>query len=203
MKVIDEKVLIKRAKNGEMTAFEALVNAYERRIYSLALRSTNSKEDAADITQEVFLKVYKSLSSFKEESGFSTWLYKITVNQCVDFARKKKDVSIQSIDDENVLKIKDDFKDNLPEEALEKSEIRKEIDIALAMVSEEHRNVIIMCDVAGMRYSDIAKILSIEEGTVKSRISRARAAIRKILIERGNIFLPSSSKQLERRRENA
>ena len=80
---------------------------------------------------------------------------------------------------------------------------RQELDIALSMVSEEHRKIVILRDVAGMTYADIASALSIEEGTVKSRLARARAALRKILIERGNISLPSTSKQTGRRREDA
>ena len=195
-----EDVLIKRAKNGEVAAFEALVSAYERRVYTLAIRSTNSHEDALDITQEVFLKAYKSISSFRGDSGFSTWLYRITMNQCVDFARRKKNITVQSIDDDNLLQLPDTKESNQPEHSLEKSELRKELDTALDMVSQEHRAVVIMRDVVGMKYS---KTLEVEEGTVKSRLARARSALRKILIERGNISLPSTSKQSERRRENA
>ena len=198
-----EDVLIKRAKKGEMAAFEALVSAYERRVYTLALRSTNSHEDALDITQEVFLKAYKGLPSCRGESRFSTWLYRITMNKCVDFARSKKNVAVEPIDDEKILQLPDFKEKNQPEKSLEKTELREEIDVALNMISEEHRKVVILRGVAGMKYSDIAKALSIEEGTVKSRIARARSALRKILIDRGNISLPSSSKQSERRREDA
>ena len=108
-----------------------------------------------------------------------------------------------SIDDEKILQLPDFKEKNQPEKSLEKTDLREEIDIALNMISEEHRKVVILRDVAGMKYSDIAKALSIEEGTVKSRIARARSALRKILIDRGNISLPSSSKQSERRREDA
>ena len=198
-----EDVLIKRAKKGEMAAFEALVSAYERRVYTLALRSTNSHEDALDITQEVFLKAYKALPSFRGESEFSTWLYRITMNKCVDFARSKKNITLESIDDEKVVELQDLKEKNQPEKSFEKTELREEIDIALNMISEEHRKVVVLRDVAGMKYADIAKALSIEEGTVKSRIARAREALRKILIDRGNISLPSTSKQSERRREDA
>ena len=111
--------------------------------------------------------------------------------------------SIKPIDDEKILQLPDFKEKNQPEKSLEKTELREEIDIALNMISEEHRKVVILRDVAGMKYSDIAKALSIEEGTVKSRIARARSALRKILIDRGNISLPSSSKQSERRREDA
>ncbi|MGN1009164.1 MAG: RNA polymerase sigma factor [Butyricicoccus sp.] len=196
-----EKVLIQRAKKGEMAAFESLVTAYERRVYSLALRSTGSEADAADITQEVFLRAYHALDSFRGDSGFSTWLYRVTANLCVDYARKSRPVD--SLDDELVIEVPETRGEHQPEAALESSELRRELDIALSMVSEEHRKIVILRDVAGMSYADIAAALELEEGTVKSRLARARAALRKILIERGNISLPSASKQTERRREDA
>lgn len=198
-----EKILLQRARKGEMAAFEALVSAYERRVYSLALRSTGSEADAADVTQEVFLRAYRSLDTFRGESGFSTWLYRITTNLCVDLARKNNAVQTGSLDDESAVEVPDTRGSNQPEAALESSELRRELDTALSMVSEDHRKIVILRDVAGMSYADIAAALGLEEGTVKSRLARARAALRKILIERGNIPLPSSSKQTERRREDA
>lgn len=198
-----EKILLQRARKGEMAAFESLVSAYERRVYSLALRSTGSEADAADVTQEVFLRAYRSLDTFRGESGFSTWLYRITTNLCVDLARKNSAVQTGSLDDEPAVEVPDMHAGRQPEEALENSELRRELDTALSMVSEDHRKIVILRDVAGMSYADIAAALGLEEGTVKSRLARARAALRKILIERGNIPLPSSSKQTERRREDA
>lgn len=196
-----EKVLLQRAKKGEMAAFESLVTAYERRVYSLALRSTGSEADAADITQEVFLRAYRSLDTFRGESGFSTWLYRITVNLCVDLARKNNPAG--SLDDEQALEAPETRGAYQPETALANSELRRELDAALSLVSEEHRKIVILRDVAGMSYADIAAALELEEGTVKSRLARARAALRKILIERGNISLPSASKQTEMGAGNA
>ena len=196
-----EKVLLQRAKKGEMAAFESLVTAYERRVYSLALRSTGSEADAADIAQEVFLRAYRSLDTFRGESGFSTWLYRITVNLCVDLARKNNPAG--SLDDEQALEAPETRGAYQPETALANSELRRELDAALSLVSEEHRKIVILRDVAGMSYADIAAALELEEGTVKSRLARARAALRKILIERGNISLPSASKQTERGAGNA
>lgn len=196
-----EKVLLQRAKKGEMAAFESLVTAYERRVYSLALRTTGSEADAADITQEVFLRAYRSLDTFRGESGFSTWLYRITVNLCVDLARKNNPA--ESLDDEQALEAPETRGAYQPETALANSELRRELDAALSLVSEEHRKIVILRDVAGMSYADIAAALELEEGTVKSRLARARAALRKILIERGNISLPSAPKQTERGAGNA
>ncbi len=181
-----EKILIQRAKKGEIAAFESLVTAYERRVYSLALRSTGSLEDAADIAQEVFLHAYRSLDSFRGDSGFSTWLYRITMNLCVDFARKNT-AQPQSLDQQTADQIEETHPARQPEIALANSELRRELDAALNMVSEEHRKIVILRDVAGMSYADIGAALGLSEGTVKSRLARARAALRKILLERGNI----------------
>lgn len=198
-----EKVLIARAKKGEIAAFESLMTAYENRIYSLALRSTGSEQDAADITQEVFLRAWKNLDSFRGDSSLSTWLYRVTSNLCVDFARKKAAGGMPtSIDDEEspAADFVDPSRMGQPEAAAENSELREELHFALAQLSEEHRRVILLRDVAGMTYTDVARTLGLEEGTVKSRLARARAGLRKILLERGNISLSASSKQAEGRR---
>lgn len=198
-----EKVLIARAKKGEIAAFESLMTAYENRIYSLALRSTGSEQDAADITQEVFLRAWKNLDSFRGDSSLSTWLYRVTSNLCVDFARKKAAEGMPtSIDDEEspAADLADPSRMAQPEAAAENSELREELQFALAQLSEEHRRVVLLRDVAGMTYTDIARTLGLEEGTVKSRLARARASLRKILLERGNISLSASSKQAEGRR---
>lgn len=198
-----EKVLLARAKKGEIAAFESLMTAYENRIYSLALRSTGSEQDAADITQEVFLRAWKNLDSFRGDSSLSTWLYRVTSNLCVDFARKKAAEGMPtSIDDEEspAADLADPSRMAQPEAAAENSELREELQLALAQLSEEHRRVVLLRDVAGMTYTDIARTLGLEEGTVKSRLARARASLRKILLERGNISLSASSKQAEGRR---
>lgn len=198
-----EKVLLARAKKGEIAAFESLMTAYENRIYSLALRSTGSEQDAADITQEVFLRAWKNLDSFRGDSSLSTWLYRVTSNLCVDFARKKAAEGMPtSIDDEEspAADLVDASRMAQPEAAAENSELREELQFALAQLSEEHRRVVLLRDVAGMTYTDIARTLGLEEGTVKSRLARARASLRKILLERGNISLSASSKQAEGRR---
>ena len=119
------------------------------------------------------------------------------------FGAQKNTSPTEPLDIEAAAQLPETDQNRQPEKALENNELRKELDIALSLVSEEHRKIVILRDVAGMNYADIAAALSIEEGTVKSRLARARAALRKILIERGNISLPSSSKQTGRRREDA
>lgn len=198
-----EKVLLARAKKGEIAAFESLMTAYENRVYTLALRSTGSEQDAADITQEVFLRAWKSLDSFRGDSSLSTWLYRVTSNLCVDFARKRAvESGTASIDDAEspAASIADPSRTIQPEQAVENQELREELQYAIAQLSEEHREVVLLRDVAGLAYTEIARTLGVEEGTVKSRLARARNSLRKILLERGNISLPASSKLAEGRR---
>ncbi len=198
-----EKVLLARAKKGEIAAFESLMTAYENRVYTLALRSTGSEQDAADITQEVFLRAWKSLESFRGDSSLSTWLYRVTSNICVDFARKRAAESgMASIDDAEspAASVADPSRAIQPEQAVENQELREELQYALSQLSEEHREVVLLRDVAGLAYTEIARTLGLEDGTVKSRLARARNSLRKILLERGNISLPTSSKQTEGRR---
>lgn len=192
-----EKVLLARAKKGELAAFESIVTTYENRVFSLALRSTGSEADAADITQEVFLRLWKGIKDFRGDSSLSTWLYRVCANLCVDLARKRavEAGAVSLDDDENLLTELPDHSDSgRPETVLEKNEVARELQVCLAMLSEEHRRIVTLRDVAGMSYADIAAALDLEEGTVKSRLARARAALRKILMQRGNISLPSSSK---------
>ncbi len=199
----EEKVWIQRAQKGDAAAFEQLVTAYERKVYALALRSTGSEADAADLTQEVFLRAWRSLNSFRGDSTVSTWLYRITMNICIDFSRKKSLQLVPLADEEgNELPLPDRRTTNSPEAALENQELSRELNTALKQLTPEHRQAILLRDVSGLTYQEIGRMLALEEGTVKSRLARARRNLRNILIKRGNISLPSASKEHERRQEN-
>lgn len=193
---MDDKHIVAQARRGDLSAFEELVIRYEKRVYAIALRSSGSPEDAADITQEVFLKVWRSMESFRGDSGFSTWLFRITMNLCVDHARRRQTQPqtqplVQGEEDDE-RPIPDTAL--TPEEHLENSELGRELAAALDEVSDEHRRIVLLRDVSGMSYTEIAEVLEISEGTVKSRLSRARIALRKILLKRGNLFHLSPSK---------
>ena len=193
---MDDKHIVAQARRGDLSAFEELVTRYEKRVYAIALRSSGSPEDAADITQEVFLKAWRSMESFRGDSGFATWLFRITMNMCVDHARRRQTQPqtqplVQGEEDDE-RPIPDTAP--TPEEHLENSELGRELAAALDEVSDEHRRIVLLRDVSGMSYTEIAEVLEISEGTVKSRLSRARIALRKILLKRGNLFHLSPSK---------
>lgn len=191
---MDEKHILTRARRGETAAFEELVRLYEKRVYAVALRSSGNPEDAADIVQEVFLRAWRSIESFRGDSGFSTWLFRITMNLCVDHARHKHaQPQTQPIvtDDETERPLPDPAP--TPEEHLDNCELGRELAAALEEISEEHRRIVLLRDVSGMSYTEIAEVLEISEGTVKSRLSRARIALRKVLLSRGNILQSAAS----------
>ena len=191
---MDEKHILARARRGDLHAFEELVRLYEKRVYAVALRSSGSPEDAEDITQEVFLRAWRSIESFRGDSGFSTWLFRITMNLCVDFARHKHaQPQTQPLvigEEDSERPIPDTAP--TPEEHLDNRELGRELAAALDEVSEEHRRIVLLRDVSGLSYTEIAEVLEISEGTVKSRLSRARIALRTVLLRRGNL-LPSAA----------
>ncbi len=174
-----EKEWIRRAKHGDMDAFEKLILQHEKIVYNLAFRMMYHSEDAKDISQEVFLKAYRNIGNFDERASFSTWLYRITYNTCIDEMRRQKGKQNYSIEDEfenedGVMQRQVADSGDTPEEAILKKEQRAEILQALDTLSEEHKMAIILRDVKGLSYEEIAEILQISLGTVKSRISRAR-----------------------------
>jgi RNA polymerase sigma-70 factor (ECF subfamily) len=179
-----EKDLLRRAKDGDIQAFEALIAEYQTVVFSVALRIFQNREDAADMAQEALIKAYKNISRFEGKSKFSTWLYKITYNVCIDELRKKKKTEITSIDaafenGDSKLRLTDTAPS--PEEALENKELSQTIYSAIDSLSEEHRIAIILRDANGYSYEEIAEIQCCTLGTVKSRINRARRRLKEIL----------------------
>lgn len=195
MKPEDEKTAVEKAKNGDERAFEALVTQYERLVYAIAFKLLGNGPDAEDATQETFIRVYRSLPSFRGESKFSVWLYRLTNNVCVDMLRRKNvpSVSLSADDDDGAIAIPDARFS--PESELEKKQLRQAVERALASLPEPYRQALVLREMAGQRYEEIAQTLDIDIGTVKSRIFRARRRLCAILSRDGNFFDGSPSKK--------
>ncbi|WP_236904913.1 RNA polymerase sigma factor [Clostridium formicaceticum] len=182
-----EDVLIEKAKKGDVESFELLIGAYQKKAFNIAYRILGNLEDANDMTQEALVKVYRSIHNFKGNSSFSTWLYSIVNNVCIDFIRKNKKTKLLYIDGQQeegayTKELPDEM--NTPECLFEKNEVKKMIHDAINQLNYEQRKIIVLRDIQGFSYQEIAEILDISVGTVKSRINRGRNHL-KLLIGEG------------------
>jgi len=184
----NEKELIKKAKNGDTDSFEALILSCKEKAYNIALRYVQNEEDALDVLQESFIKIYRHLSKFNEQSRFDTWVYRIVVNTCNDMLRKNKKITYldqvykNEEDEEIVVEIADNSAG--PEELLERKEEGSYIFDCLNKLNDEHREIVVLRDINGFSYEEIAEILDCSIGTVKSKISRARHKFKEIYFGR-------------------
>ncbi len=186
---MDEQKLISLAQNGDQSAFEQLLDRYQKTVYHQAFRLLNDPEDAADVTQEVFIKVWKHLPSFRGESGFATWLYRLTDNAAIDLIRReKKRQGDSSLDDEENAAIFPADPAPTPQQAVEQKELKQAVAEGLQQLSEEHRRILVMREINGLSYEEIGAILDLSPGTVKSRLARARISLAKFLQKTGNFF---------------
>ncbi len=196
-----ERELVLQAQKGDQEAFEQLVLASQDRVYTLCLRMTGDREDALDLAQETFLNAWRGLPSFQGNSSFATWVYRLASNACIDFLRRRKrrqqGESSHSLDDEETPLPEPVDPRGTPEEELERRELRRAVERGLQALPERHRQVLVMRELSGLSYQEIAAVLELDLGTVKSRIARARLALKKILIQEGNFFAPSPSKKAE------
>lgn len=174
--------LVERALDNDLAAFEQLVSRYQNKITAFAARMLNDRDEAEDVAQEVFIKAYRSLDSFRGASSFSTWLYRIATNLCIDRVRMKKRRPQQAYSlDEPFDKEEDsggrDVADETyePSGQVERDELRQQVRTTVAEMPEKLREVLVMCDIQGMAYEQIAEILKVPIGTVKSRLFHARA----------------------------
>ncbi len=181
-----DELLVERAKRGDVAAFEQLISQYEKKVYNLAYRLTGSHEDASDVAQEAFIRVYNSLPEFRGDSSFATWLYRIVNNVGMDELRKRKRQRVTSLDDTVTVddgEISRQLADGAdgPEQALERVETQRAVQESINSLDEEYRMVVVMCDLQGYSYNEIAETLGINLGTVKSRLHRARQALKEKL----------------------
>ncbi|MGM0378451.1 MAG: RNA polymerase sigma factor [Bacillota bacterium] len=173
--------LIKKASNGDIKAFEQLIKKYQKYAYNISLKYMKDTQDAQDVTQDALIKIYKNLNNFNMNSKFSTWLYRIVVNTSKDALKKrnKKQDEID-IDSEYENSRLQDLKYE-PLKEMENKVLKKKLEDAIDILDLKYREVIILCDQKDFSYEEISKILDIPIGTVRSRISRGRKKLRKII----------------------
>ena len=187
---IDDGALIRQCQLGDLKATEGLIIRYQDRVFNVIMKIVGNRDDAAELTQETFVKVIEKIGTFKAQSSFYTWLFRVAVNTALNFCRKRFRVTTQSLDavvggdGENCRKLGDFLVDKSeidPVELAQKKETAQLITAALGKLSESHRVMIILRDIEGMSYGEVSATLGVELGTVRSRISRARSEMRKIL----------------------
>lgn len=195
----EENILIAQVQNGDSASFEKLVLENQTKVYNLALRMVGSEQDAYDMSQEAFIKAYNSIALFRGDSRFSVWLYRLTTNVCLDFLRSEGRRAHGSLtyiseeEDEKELEIPDDRFS--PETLMEKKELREAVNKGLMSLPKDYRAILLLREIDGLSYEEIAEALSLEEGTVKSRIFRARKRLCAILTDDGNFSQGLSSKK--------
>lgn len=199
MTIEEENDAVRRVLDGDADAFSPLVEAYQKNVYNLALRMTGNSEDALDMAQEAFIRAYNSLSSFRGDSKFSVWLYRIVSNVCLDFLRARKGRAAVSLSqtgpdgEDAALEIPDERA--LPEAELERALTRDAVRRGLQALPDDQREILLLREIQGLSYEEIAAALSLEGGTVKSRIFRARKKLCAYLLADGNISEVVSSTQ--------
>lgn len=184
----EDERLVEKALDGDAGAFETLMEKYERKMYAVALRMCANREDAQDCLQDAMLRIYKALPSFKGQSSFFTWVYRITMNTCLDDLRRKKVRQATSVDQLIELGWSPTDEEDTPERHHDRSELRRNLSKAISLLPEEMRAAVILRDIQGFSYDEIAETLNTNVGTVKSRISRGREKLREILSKEAELF---------------
>ncbi len=185
--VQNERILIDRICSGDHSAFYDLVGRYKKKIYYLAYDITGDHHEAEDISQEVFMKVYRSLSTFRRDAKMSSWLYQITVNASIDSLRRKSSKPIKSIEEFEQVPAMESLLSSTPQNSdpvrsAESSQIQQKISQALLKLTIKERTVFVMCHYNGLKMKETAEILNVTMGTVKSLMFRAIRKLRKELL---------------------
>ncbi|MEZ8220602.1 RNA polymerase, sigma-24 subunit, RpoE [Candidatus Fervidibacteria bacterium JGI MDM2 JNZ-1-D12] len=177
-----DEALVLKAKRGDAGAFDLLIERHYKRIYKLTFQMLGNPEDAADATQETFVKAFEQLRRFRGDSSFSTWLHRIAINTCRDMMRRNRSIAFSQLQPENEHTDFDPATLTEPnaDEILMERERAELVWLALRQLSEEARQILILCDMQGFSYAEVAAILNLPEGTVKSRLHRARNAFKEV-----------------------
>ncbi len=176
---VDEAELVKRARQGDLEAYDELVRRYQERIYATVYHMTANHEDANDLAQEAFIKAYQALKSFKGGSSFYTWVYRIAVNKTINFLKQRKNRAQMSLDDLDFNAEHDPdlvalISDKTPRREVNLTELQEKLNAAMQKLSEPHRLVVTLHDVQGLSHEEIAEIMECNIGTVRSRLFYAR-----------------------------
>lgn len=185
---MSDEELVKKVKDGDIDAFEDIIKKYEKKIFSLIYNMLRNENEIEDIAQEVFIKVYKNLDKFHGDSSLYTWIYKIATNLCLDQIKKRKDIiymdeKLRVNDDEVEIQIPSDEKTQ--DELYEQKELKQKLEKCIEKLPEKQRAMIVLRDIKGLAYDEIAEILELKLGTVKSQINRARLKLKELLEKDG------------------
>jgi RNA polymerase sigma-70 factor (ECF subfamily) len=176
---VDEEALVRRARRGDLEAYDELVQRYQERIYATIYHMTSNHEDANDMAQESFIKAFQAIKTFKGGSSFYTWLYRIAVNKTINFLKQRKNRTHMSLNDLDFNAEHDPdlmalISDKTPRRDAALAELQEKLNAALLKLSEPHRLVVVLHDVQGLSHDEIAKIMECNIGTVRSRLFYAR-----------------------------
>jgi RNA polymerase sigma-70 factor, ECF subfamily len=181
----EERAWVAASLDGDNEAFGKLVERYQRRVYALAFGILRNREDAWDVAQEAFVKAYKNLSTFEGNSAFYTWLYRITYNLSLDHVRAKHRRDVHAEGERRLrsdgINSEDDPKVEHPSEAVDRKELAEVVQRAMTQLSEKHRAIIVLREIEGLSYEEMAEVLKISKGTVMSRLFHARKNLQALL----------------------
>ena len=185
---VEEEVLVRAARQGDLGAYDDLVRRYQERIYATIYHMTANHEDANDLAQESFIKAFQALKSFKGGSSFYTWLYRIAVNKTINFLKQRKNRIHLSLNDldfntEHNPDLVALISEQTPRREINLSELQEKLNAALLKLSEPHRLVVVLHDVQGMPHDEIAKVMECNIGTVRSRLFYARQQLQALLTD--------------------
>ncbi len=183
---VDETALVKRARHGDLVAYDELVRRYQERIYATVYHMTANHEDANDLAQEAFIKAFQALKSFKGGSSFYTWVYRIAVNRTINFLKQRRHKAQMSLDDLDFNAEHDPdlialISDKTPRREASLAELQEKLNAAMQKLSEPHRMVVTLHDVQGLSHEEIAEIMDCNIGTVRSRLFYARQQLQAYL----------------------
>ncbi len=178
---LDDETLVKQCQRGDSEAMSCLIIKYQDRVYNAILKICNNSDDAAELTQDTFVKVIENIGSFRRNSSFYTWLFRVGVNEAINFCRRRFNAPTLTLETAAAAAALADRADNDPSVLAQQKEVITLLTEAIGRLDEDHRVALVLRDIEQMSYTQIAEVLDIELGTVKSRLSRARAMLRELL----------------------